>query len=569
MERENWQNLNGEWDFEFDFGRSGRDRDFYKNGYYSKKIKVPFCPESKLSGIEYKDFIPAVWYRRFFEISREQVKGTILLHFGAVYYMSVVYVNGEEVYRDNMPAGPITSSTSATGSYALASYHNVIRPGSEVSATASILAVEIHFNHLPQSFVDFDAYLATYTPNIENSDCMMYADQQAVSGADNAFRMWDFSINTYLSINEAQLPLTAVYSLNGAKAYINAVAIYTPSNYDRAPMAFKWKGAMSSSSEYTTVIDVTSASYAEAKYHVFNGYFNANVYNSYRLEIISSSSYPLYAYEIVPCICKTKYPTAIEFEQSSYTAFANYQSVSIRPTLLEFTNCQITPSLPSGLSFDPVTCTLSGTTATATPATTYTVTSTVAGKTFTGSFSLEFQGCNNNFIRIVRTYKANPHTEYFSVMDLSNNATILSVAKNSGQPANVDVNYYLCTTAQKIQVETFTSSSYWQHDSYLYLYNMFNADNTEIIGRVHRDHNYAYPTVHTFNIQYAIPAHSNWYYKSIKKIFQNCSGRTNRTTKSTNGLQSSIFRCIGILMLRIFSKCLTKQLLKLKTCLLP
>ncbi len=97
MERANWLNLNGEWDFEFDFGKSGRDREFFKSGEYTKKIMVPFCPESKLSGIEYKDFIPAVWYRRFVDITKEQLSGTALLHFGAVDYMTVVYINGEEV----------------------------------------------------------------------------------------------------------------------------------------------------------------------------------------------------------------------------------------------------------------------------------------------------------------------------------------------------------------------------------------------------------------------------------------------------------------------------------------
>ncbi len=97
MERENWLNLNGEWDFAFDFGRSGQERDFVKNGEYTKKITVPFCPESKLSGIGYTDFIPAVWYRRFAELSEEQLKGTVLLHFGAVDYKAFVYVNGNEV----------------------------------------------------------------------------------------------------------------------------------------------------------------------------------------------------------------------------------------------------------------------------------------------------------------------------------------------------------------------------------------------------------------------------------------------------------------------------------------
>lgn len=40
----------------------------YENGDFSQKITVPFCPESKLSGIEYKDFMNAVWYRRTFAV---------------------------------------------------------------------------------------------------------------------------------------------------------------------------------------------------------------------------------------------------------------------------------------------------------------------------------------------------------------------------------------------------------------------------------------------------------------------------------------------------------------------
>ena len=60
MQRENWQNLNGEWLFEFDFGVSGAERGLFKPDKaeeYTKKIIVPFCPESELSGIAYKDFI--------------------------------------------------------------------------------------------------------------------------------------------------------------------------------------------------------------------------------------------------------------------------------------------------------------------------------------------------------------------------------------------------------------------------------------------------------------------------------------------------------------------------------
>ena len=51
FERENWVNLNGEWQFAFDFGKSGLDRHFEERDALDQTITVPFCPESELSGI--------------------------------------------------------------------------------------------------------------------------------------------------------------------------------------------------------------------------------------------------------------------------------------------------------------------------------------------------------------------------------------------------------------------------------------------------------------------------------------------------------------------------------------
>ncbi len=93
--RNNWLNLNGEWDFEIDNGNSGVDRElFKKDAEYSKVINVPFCPESKLSGIENVDFMSSVWYKREIKITKEQLDGCIKLHFGAVDYEATVYING-------------------------------------------------------------------------------------------------------------------------------------------------------------------------------------------------------------------------------------------------------------------------------------------------------------------------------------------------------------------------------------------------------------------------------------------------------------------------------------------
>lgn len=102
FEREQWMNLNGKWDFAFDFGVSGMERKWYldyeeSRKVFDKEINVPFCPESKLSGIGYTDFIPAVWYRRTVELTEKQLAGRVLLHFGAVDYETKVFVNEKEV----------------------------------------------------------------------------------------------------------------------------------------------------------------------------------------------------------------------------------------------------------------------------------------------------------------------------------------------------------------------------------------------------------------------------------------------------------------------------------------
>ena len=94
MVRKNWRNLNGIWEFEMDTGKSGKDRKLFEVPHLKDAILVPFCPESRLSGVENRDFLHAVWYRRDFEIPAEWKSKRVLLHFGAVDYESEVWVNG-------------------------------------------------------------------------------------------------------------------------------------------------------------------------------------------------------------------------------------------------------------------------------------------------------------------------------------------------------------------------------------------------------------------------------------------------------------------------------------------
>lgn len=94
FERADWLNLNGEWEFEIDAGDTGEERGLVAAKHFSRRITVPFCPESPLSGIGHLDFMEAVWYRKRVVVPRAWQGRRLLLHFGAVDYEATIWVNG-------------------------------------------------------------------------------------------------------------------------------------------------------------------------------------------------------------------------------------------------------------------------------------------------------------------------------------------------------------------------------------------------------------------------------------------------------------------------------------------
>ena len=100
MRRDDWMTLNGEWELRINQGyHASRDC----------KIRVPFCPESLLSGVEQPPKIgDQLVYRRAFTIPETWRGRRILLHFGAVMRSCRVCVNGKELCRHENGYLPFT-----------------------------------------------------------------------------------------------------------------------------------------------------------------------------------------------------------------------------------------------------------------------------------------------------------------------------------------------------------------------------------------------------------------------------------------------------------------------------
>ena len=91
LKRDSFLNLNGQWDF------TVTEKGVFPETF-DKKILVPFCPESLLSGL--KEHFPdghTLCYRKVFSLPDGFRKARTLLHFGAVDQIADVYLNGKAV----------------------------------------------------------------------------------------------------------------------------------------------------------------------------------------------------------------------------------------------------------------------------------------------------------------------------------------------------------------------------------------------------------------------------------------------------------------------------------------
>ena len=85
MRRDSYLNLNGEWDFSVNYESQGR-------------IRLPFCPESRLSAIgKHYDEGSLLSYTRAFTLPEGFNRGRVLLHIGAADQRADVFLNGKPV----------------------------------------------------------------------------------------------------------------------------------------------------------------------------------------------------------------------------------------------------------------------------------------------------------------------------------------------------------------------------------------------------------------------------------------------------------------------------------------
>lgn len=130
-------------------------------------------------------------------------------------YGIVVYMNGAEIYRDNMPEGSVTSSTAALGGYSSLQYHGVIRSGLEVTSGQQIVAMELHYTaSMTQADLNMVMWMAQYSstnPDASATKCYLLSNT-VVSNIDDADLIFDFDRFSQFATFMATGPHSPIYS---------------------------------------------------------------------------------------------------------------------------------------------------------------------------------------------------------------------------------------------------------------------------------------------------------------------------------------------------------------------
>ena len=265
----------------------------------------------------------------------------------------IAYLNGYEIYRDNMGNGPILPSSKPTSSYASYSYHGVIRNGYDVSESECILSVEIH---LSQSVsIQFHSWLSIYASSHElssSSICYPLPVEEVRNSFDlDMMPVADFNSSSFISFSSISSDLFLLYQV--PSSFVNGWRLLT------SPMlcpltSFDIQGRLNMEDEWSEANPSSSYTYIKVEYLTISlQRYNHHHYNMYKLTPREVMCFPSRMYELYPMVCHQAYSVS----RSSSLFDERYEmkmgdTVNIVVSNTDAVGCMADPSLPGGLSFN-------------------------------------------------------------------------------------------------------------------------------------------------------------------------------------------------------------------------
>ena len=431
-------------------------------------------------------------------------------------YGVIAYINGIEIFRDNMPEGVVSSGTLATGYYNSTSFHGIIRSADVAEQPSSVLAVEVHFNQTShEEVIQFNGFLSMLVGIASSNKCFVLPQDSVIatssffSNPKNALD-WGRASYSYTTMDNSYF--TVDFSTVPARAYVNGFRLWPFTSPASSLNMFSVSGAHINSGPYEEIISITNSVYSSNTWKQWVRVTPVDCYSYLRITNMAALAVTMSIYEFQFLVCNTPPPSSITYSQSKTSFFRYYDVVNVMPDYYGFSSCSLQPSLPVGLTWNTTTCSVSGVANETSAQQIYTVSAMAGTIQVTGTFTLAITDCVGSMYKIVRAYKSLPEDEYFRFYDTSNMAVIYEVALGHSHPANKDWEHYLCIVQERFDVVFYHTSNYWSSNSYFYLYYMLPDLEEELVvkGRYDNMEN----VINNYYLRRPVVEHSQqWYYK--------------------------------------------------------
>ena len=283
-------------------------------------------------------------------------------------YGIVAYINGVEVYRDNMPSGDVYVGTTASSYYSNYDYRGIYRSSAVAAKSESVLAVELHFLSTGSSrSVRFNAYLAFASGIDWSNDCFVAPMDFTVTSSGVSSR--ENSISWTHSSWSASSSIPAILTYTSKRPFapaVSAVRIWPGAKPTYHPSSFLVEGSNSATGSFTSIYSTTSTSYISGMWNQFDRTLPVDPFSVFRVTLRSSQEDEINLNEIQFMVCNHDALTVFRYPSSAYSLCLS-QSFSVMPVVDAY-NVFFSidsGSLPSGLTLDSSSGRISGTPTTA------------------------------------------------------------------------------------------------------------------------------------------------------------------------------------------------------------
>ena len=227
-----------------------------------------------------------VYFRKEFEVDNKN-KYSILAFDLEIYDGVIVYINGQEVIRRNMPLAGVTHQTKAIARYSALFWRRTAVPTSMLQNGKNVLAVELHCSETDHRVINFDAF-----GSLLSGECMKRTDRG--KGSDSEHTPSErynptnaFDDNSSTTWQDSNLPVYLQFTYDYDRyEFINKVVLTSASEYKKShPKKFEILG-MTSDDDGDVLASVDDRNLFTDPFAPTTVFLdNSKPYNAYRMRV--------------------------------------------------------------------------------------------------------------------------------------------------------------------------------------------------------------------------------------------------------------------------------------------